>query len=125
MDDPKITVRWVRNDGELLATAPEAQGHAPVTLRPDIMNPLREVVTEMWNVPVVPSMNTGASDGVYTDAAGMPTYGVTAVGIDTNDIRAHGKDERIRTEAYYQGVDFYYRYLKALTGGNGAASKAQ
>ena len=79
----------------------------------------------MWSVPVVPSMNTGASDGVYTDAAGMPTYGVTAVGIDTNDIRAHGKDERIRTEAYYQGVDFYYRYLKALTGGNGAASKAQ
>jgi len=75
------------------------------------------VVTEMWKVKVIPSMNSGASDGVYTDAAGIPTYGVTGVAIDIDDVRAHGRDERVRAESFYQGVDFYYRYLKAVTGG--------
>jgi acetylornithine deacetylase/succinyl-diaminopimelate desuccinylase-like protein len=39
------------------------------------------------------------------------------VGIDQNDVRAHGKDEKVRVSAFYDGVDFYYRYLKAMTGG--------
>jgi len=73
----------------------------------------------MWpGTPVVPTMSTGASDGVYTNAAGMPTYGISGVAIDTNDVRAHGRDERLRVESFYQGVDFYYRYLKALTSGH-------
>lgn len=42
----------------------------------------------------------------------MRSYGVA---IDQDDIRAHGKDERLRVEAYFEGVDFYYRFLKALT----------
>ena len=125
VDDPKITVHYVRNDGTVLDRAPDDKGQAPVRLRPDILDPLRQVVSEMWNVRVVPSMNTGASDGVYTDAAGMPTYGITGVGIDTDDIRAHGKDERVRAESFYQGVDFYYRYLKALTGGEPGSALAQ
>jgi acetylornithine deacetylase/succinyl-diaminopimelate desuccinylase-like protein len=36
------------------------------------------------------------------------------MGIDYNDVRAHGRDERIRVSAYYKGVEFYYLYLKAL-----------
>ena len=35
--------------------------------------------------------------------------------IDQDDIRAHGKDERVRIGAFYDGVDFFYRYLKELT----------
>jgi acetylornithine deacetylase/succinyl-diaminopimelate desuccinylase-like protein len=42
------------------------------------------------------------------------------MGIDVDDIRAHGKDERVRAEAFYAGLDLYYRYLKALTGGKTA-----
>jgi acetylornithine deacetylase/succinyl-diaminopimelate desuccinylase-like protein len=60
-------------------------------------------------------MATGASDGVYTNAASLPTYGISGVGIDRDDVRAHGKDERIGVESFYKGVDFYYRYLKAVT----------
>jgi len=114
--DASIAVHYVTPDGQLLDRAPEEKGMAPVALRPDIMQPLREVVRQMWNVPVVPSMNTGASDAVYTDAAGMPTYGITGIGIDVGDVRAHGKDERVRAQSFYEGVDFYYRYLKLLTG---------
>ena len=114
--DPQVTVRYVAPTGEVSDTAPEDKPAAPVTLRPDVMKPLQEIVAEMWKVKVVPGMDEGASDGVYTNAAGMPTYGITGVGIDADDIRAHGKDERVRMDSFYQGVDFYYRYLKAVTG---------
>ena len=46
---------------------------------------------------------------------GMPTYCVSGEAIDRDDIRAHGKDERIRVDAFYRAVDFYYQYLKAVT----------
>jgi len=73
-------------------------------------------VNRMWpGLAVVPDMATGASDGIYTNAAGMPTYCVSGEAIDRDDIRAHGKDERIRADAFYRAVDFYYRYLKAVT----------
>jgi acetylornithine deacetylase/succinyl-diaminopimelate desuccinylase-like protein len=114
--DPKITARYVSNDGTVLDKAPEQTSLPPVVLRPEVMKPLEEVAASMWpGLPVVPSMSTGASDGVYTNAAGMPTYGISGIAIDTNDVRAHGKDERLRVESFYQGLDFYYRYLKVLT----------
>ena len=118
--DPKVTLRYVAPSGEVQDTAPQDKLSAPVALQPDVMQPLQEVVTGMWQVKVVASMNEGASDGIYTNAAGMPTYGITGVGIDSNDIRAHGKDERVRVDSFYQGVDFYYLYLKAVTGGTAA-----
>jgi acetylornithine deacetylase/succinyl-diaminopimelate desuccinylase-like protein len=60
-------------------------------------------------------MATGASDGVYTNAAGLPTYCVSGEAVDRDDIRAHGKDERVRMAAFDQAVGFYYKFLKALT----------
>jgi acetylornithine deacetylase/succinyl-diaminopimelate desuccinylase-like protein len=39
---------------------------------------------------------------------------VSGVGVDFDDVRAHGRDERVRVESFYQGVEFYYLYLKAL-----------
>ena len=60
------------------------------------MKPLAKVVAEMWpGVPVLPVMETGASDGKYTSEAGLPTYGINGIAIDINDVRAHGKDERV------------------------------
>jgi acetylornithine deacetylase/succinyl-diaminopimelate desuccinylase-like protein len=115
--DPKITVRYVGAIGEVTEHGTERQSYAPPPLRPDVFEPLEKVVAQMWpGVPVVPTMSTGASDGIYTNAAGLPTYGIGGTAIDRNDVRAHGKDERLGVESYYQGVDFYYRYLKAVTG---------
>ena len=64
-----------------------------------------------------PEMETGASDSKLTMAAGIPSYGFSGMGIDDDDDRAHGKDERLRVAAFYPGVQFDYLYLKRLTGG--------
>jgi acetylornithine deacetylase/succinyl-diaminopimelate desuccinylase-like protein len=80
------------------------------------MKPLEQVTEAMWpGLPVIPTMATGASDGIYTNPAGMPTFGITGVAIDFGDVRAHGKDERLRVDSYDQGVEFFFRFVKALT----------
>jgi acetylornithine deacetylase/succinyl-diaminopimelate desuccinylase-like protein len=113
--DPKIAVRYKDPaTAENLDKAPETKAFLPTPLRPDVMDPLRAI--KMWpGVPVIPEMETGASDSIYTIAAGLPSYGINGVAIDSDDIRAHGKDERLRVESFYDGVDFYYRFLKAIT----------
>jgi acetylornithine deacetylase/succinyl-diaminopimelate desuccinylase-like protein len=114
--DPKILVRYVSDAGELLDTAPDQPTGAPVALRPEVMDPLEKVANEMWpGVPVIPTMATGATDGVFTNAAGMPTYAISGLAIDFDDVRAHGRDERLRVDSFFGGLDFYERFLKALT----------
>ena len=110
--DPKISVKELGAIGGVT----NRKAYSPPPLRPDLFQPLEKVTDSMWpGLPVIPDMATGSSDGVYTNAAGMPTYCVSGEAIDRDDIRAHGKDERVRVEAFYKAVEFYYRFLKALT----------
>ncbi len=110
LDDPKISVSPV------VSGSIGARANPPSPLRPDVMTALEKVSSQMWpGVQVVPVMDAGASDGAISRAAGYPTYGVPGVFMDTDDDRSHGRDERIRVSAFYDGVDFYYRFVKALS----------
>jgi acetylornithine deacetylase/succinyl-diaminopimelate desuccinylase-like protein len=113
--DPKISVRYIGEDGQVLDTAESKHGFAAPALRPDVLHSLEKVAAEMWpGVPVIPAMSTGASDAVYASAAGLPTFAVNGLAMDRDDIRAHGKDERIRVTSFDRAVDFYYPFLKTL-----------
>jgi acetylornithine deacetylase/succinyl-diaminopimelate desuccinylase-like protein len=119
--DAKVTVSFVDNSYNVVDRAPDNKAFSPLMPPPEILKPLEHVVDGMWpGAPVIPDMETGASDSVYTIAAGIPTYGINGVSIDQDDIRAHGQDERVRTSAFYDSVDFFYRYLKALTSAPGS-----
>ncbi len=114
--DPKLTVSYVSDAGETMGLGSAKKSMEPPPVREDVFGPLRTVTEEMWpGVPVVPVMSTGASDSIFTAAAGLPSYGISGMGVDFNDDRAHGRDERIRVEAFFQGVEFRYLYMKALT----------
>ena len=67
-------------------------------------------------VPVAPVMEAGATDGLHTRRAGIPTYAVSALPEDPDDVRAHGRDERVGVEALYQAAEFWYRMVKGLAG---------
>ncbi|MGC1785059.1 MAG: M20/M25/M40 family metallo-hydrolase [Acidobacteriaceae bacterium] len=111
--DPKISVQMV---GGSLNGQANAEAEPPAPLNPQLMGAIDKIAAQMWpGAPVVPAMSTGATDGKYTNAAGMPTYGVSGVAIEVGGDREHGKDERVRMSSYYDGVVFYYRLLKALT----------
>jgi acetylornithine deacetylase/succinyl-diaminopimelate desuccinylase-like protein len=87
----------------------------PSPLTPAIMGPLERLVAEQFpGVPIVPVMEAGATDGLFLRNAGIPTYGVSAVFEDPNDIRAHGRDERIGVQSFYDALQFWQRMLRAF-----------
>jgi acetylornithine deacetylase/succinyl-diaminopimelate desuccinylase-like protein len=85
-----------------------------------VLAPLERVTASMWpGVPVIPTMSTGATDAIYLRAAGIPVYGVDGIFEDVDDVRAHGKDERQLATSFYEGQEFLYRLVKALSSAEG------
>jgi acetylornithine deacetylase/succinyl-diaminopimelate desuccinylase-like protein len=88
-------------------------------LNPQVMRGVESVTSSMWpGVPVVPVMATGATDGRTLRRAGIPTYGLGAFE-SLEDVRAHGKDERIGVRQFDEEVEFLYRVVKALASPGG------
>lgn len=114
--DAKLQVQFVDNDGNRHDTAPDEKAPAPPQIRADVLRALDHVSAQLWHgAPVIAEMETGASDSIYTNAAGLPSYGVSGIAIDRDDYRAHGRDERLRISAFYEGLDFFGRVLRELT----------
>uniref|UniRef100_Q02AW5 Peptidase M20 n=1 Tax=Solibacter usitatus (strain Ellin6076) TaxID=234267 RepID=Q02AW5_SOLUE len=86
---------------------------------PDVMAAVAASTARLWpGLPVVPTMDTGASDGIYLIRAGIPTYGVSGIFGDEDDVRAHGRNERILVQSFDQGVDFIYDLATRLARSN-------
>jgi acetylornithine deacetylase/succinyl-diaminopimelate desuccinylase-like protein len=84
-------------------------------INPAIVRTLQGLSARLYGgLPIVPVMDNGASDGKYLRIAGIPAYGVPGVFTDVDDDRAHGKDERIGVKDFFDGVDFYYEFIKVL-----------
>jgi acetylornithine deacetylase/succinyl-diaminopimelate desuccinylase-like protein len=104
--DPAVTITWDTLDEKKYPSSP---------LRPELMKSINEVVQQMWpGVTVMPSLMLGASDGKFLRGDGIQTYGVPGTFIGENDVRAHGKDERLGVKEFYEGVDFYDKLMKDL-----------
>ena len=117
-DDPKVAVTVVpvkAADGTLLPQV----GVPPSPLLPEVVHAEEKTAHTFWpGLPVVPVMSTGASDGRYLRIAGIPTYGIACMFFDLNDNRAHGKDERIAVQDFYDGVEVSYQLIKNLSSRN-------
>ena len=96
---------------------PELPPTAPSPLLPELFNVVERLTREMFgDIPVIPTMGTGATDSKYFRAIGIPAYGVSGIFGDPNDARAHGRDERIPVKSFYDGQEFLYRLVKELAG---------
>ena len=105
----------VADEAIVFTTVWEPVASPPSALRPDLMAAVTRHTDELWpGAVVLPVMSTGATDGLYLRNAGIPTYGVEAVFSDPNDVRAHGRDERIGIKAFYDAREFLYRLVKTL-----------
>jgi acetylornithine deacetylase/succinyl-diaminopimelate desuccinylase-like protein len=106
---------------KITATVPieEKFGVGPSPLTPELMTPVTEITHSMFgaNVPVIPVMSTGATDGRFLRATGIPTYGVSGIFGDPADARAHGRDERLLIKSFYDGQEFLHQLVHRLAGG--------
>ncbi len=85
-------------------------------MRADLLGAISRTTEKIWpGVPTVPMMVMGATDGKYLRIAGIPTYGVQGIFFDRNDIRFHGRDERVPVQSFYEGQAFLYELVKVLT----------
>ena len=112
------TLTKVVADDQVKITATGDMTAGPASaMRPDVLKAVSSVTDKIWpGVPTVPIMVMGGTDGRYLRAAGIPTYGVQGIFIDRDDVRFHGRDERIRVKAFYEGQEFLYELVKDLAG---------
>jgi acetylornithine deacetylase/succinyl-diaminopimelate desuccinylase-like protein len=105
--DPKITVSFVN----------PAQPSKPSPLRPDLMAAMEALTKAMFpGVVIVPVMSTGATDGLFLRNGEIPTYGIDGTFSDIDDVRIHGRDERVGVKQFFDGLEFQYRLITALAG---------
>jgi len=99
-----------------LSLVGEATPSKPAVLRDDVMSAVGTIAASMFpGVPVVPTMSTGATDGLYLRNAGIPTFGVDGLFDDIDDVRAHGRDERVGIKQFNEDLEFQYRLITALS----------
>ncbi len=112
----KTLVRVVGSDQVTITPEGAGRPSPPSPLTPEVMEAIERVTEEMWpGVPVIPTMSTGATDGAALRRVGIPVYGVSGLFGDVDDVRAHGQDERISTRSFYEGLEFLYRLVRALS----------
>ena len=106
--DPKITIEQRVKDKPIAIQPP---------LDPLIMKPVESLAAKYFpGVPVIPTMSTGATDGVYLEAVGIPTYGVPSIWGDPDGNGTHGLNERVEVKALYTARDYLFDLVKALAG---------
>jgi acetylornithine deacetylase/succinyl-diaminopimelate desuccinylase-like protein len=112
--DPQVSVRFVEQhaaDGSVIVPV----SVPPSPLNGELLSAVEKIVTKMWpGVPVIPDMSQGASDSTYLRIGGMPAYVFSGVFLDSDDVRAHGRDERVRASSFYEGVEFNFQLIREL-----------
>ncbi len=121
---PNDPPEWVRErlveavaNPQITVTAIGSAHPSPESpLDPELFGAVEKLTEQMWpGVPVLPTMGTGASDSIYFRGAGIPMYGVSGIFGDVDDVRSHGKDERVLVKSFHEGREFLYRLVKALS----------
>ncbi|MES1972703.1 MAG: M20/M25/M40 family metallo-hydrolase [Pseudomonadota bacterium] len=89
----------------------------PPALDPKIIGPATAVAAKHFpGLPMLPLMSTGATDGIFFEAIGIPVYGAPGIFVDPDLNGAHGLNERIRTKSLYEGRDYLFDLVKAYAG---------
>jgi acetylornithine deacetylase/succinyl-diaminopimelate desuccinylase-like protein len=117
VDQVQSVLKRVLADDRITITALKpAKPSPPSPLTPEILHAIEQAKNKLWpDIPVVPEMETGATDGVYFRQHGIPTYGITGTAGDLDDVRMHGKDERMAVLDFYDGLEFEYQLVKAIS----------
>ncbi len=119
IEDVRATlVRVLADDKISMSPVNPGAPSPPSAIDEALLAAIEKTSAEFWpGTPVVPVMSAGATDGSYLRSAGIPTFGHSGLAGDVDDVRAHGKDERVRVQSFHDGQEYLYRLVKRLSGG--------
>jgi acetylornithine deacetylase/succinyl-diaminopimelate desuccinylase-like protein len=102
--DPQVKVSTLETRGPT---------SAPPPLTREVMAPIEKLTAEFWpGVPVLPILQAGATDGEFTNAVGIPTFGVEPVFMGPDIGNIHGLNEYVGVKSLLEGREFLYRLVK-------------
>ncbi len=111
--DPSLTIT---PSGELSPTPP------PPPLTPLVYGTARTLAEKHFpGVPLLPAMSTGATDGRFLNAAGIPTYGVPGRFSDPDGNGVHGLNERKSVTGLYEERDYLYELIQLYANSQAAS----
>jgi acetylornithine deacetylase/succinyl-diaminopimelate desuccinylase-like protein len=107
----------VADDGVTITPVPPLRPLAKTPpMDPAIIGPMEKLATKYFpGVPLVPTMSTGATDGIFLAAVGIPTYGVPGAWGNPDGNGVHGLNERIEIKSLMTGRAYLYELVKAYT----------
>ncbi len=112
--DVEAVIRKLAGDKVKVTVLEPPIASPPSVLTPALLSRLEPLVRKHWpGLPAIPTMETGATDGMYTRNSGIPTYGISALDKDPDDVRAHGRDERVGVESFYKATQFWLDLMRA------------
>lgn len=117
----RATLARVLADSAIAITFTEAERErfpeSTLAIDPVVLAATTDLTHRLWgDIPVIPTMSTGATDGRFLRAAGIPTYGVSGIFSLPTETNAHGRDEKLRTRSFYEGLDFLDQLVRRLGG---------
>lgn len=108
--DTNVKIEWTGNLNERF-------GAAPSPVERELLAATTDLTKRMFgDIPVIPTMSTGATDGRFLRAHGIATYGVSGIFSVPGETNAHGRDEKLRVKSFYEGLEFLDSLVRRLTG---------
>lgn len=91
---------------------------SPVSeLREDVLNAITgSVYLRYPDVPIMPYLESGGTDGMHFRRAGIPTWGISGLFLNPKDMFAHGLNERVPVAGFYDSLTHWPHIIKALAG---------
>ena len=107
----------VENDAIEFNLAYEATESPISRLRPDVVAAVNKAVhTRYPDVKVIAYMESGGTDGMHFRKAGIPTWAVSSLFMNPDEMFAHGLNERAPIKAFYDALDHWSIILRELAG---------
>ena len=114
-DEILATIEKIAGDKVTVSVSYPAIKSPPSMLTKQVENLIQTAVDKTFqNIPVVPMMETGATDAIYLRSAGIPVYGTSGIMEDPTGGRAHGLNERVEVDAFAASLEFWYQLMKQL-----------
>ena len=106
IDDPEI--EFVRTWDPVPAV--------PSPLREDVIDLLQSAArVSMPEVPLVPLLDSGTTDGKFLRNAGIDSYGIMGFFLRPGEYAAHASDERLPVDGFFASLDFWDELVRAAS----------
>ncbi|HBO14098.1 MAG TPA: hypothetical protein DD491_15020 [Halieaceae bacterium] len=122
---PGIAVADVEADLKAAVANPAAEfrllddpTESPISeMRADVLAAVSKAVHSRYpGLDLITYMESGGTDGMHFRNAGVPTWGVSGIFMNPDEMYAHGLNERVPVKAFYDALDHWSIIIRELTG---------